>query len=151
VVVLVGGVVLVVLLTRVEHDAGERRITELYTKAADQLGSDRAPVRLAGLYALARLGETAESQRQTIVNVVCAYSSVAEQGDIGEVGVVQERLGQIRVVQIDGDRPIETVAAQWIPGTARRPRRSIDDIRGSLTTRVIPVTSFPGCLASDAG
>ncbi|MDS0140095.1 MULTISPECIES: pentapeptide repeat-containing protein [unclassified Amycolatopsis] len=58
---------------RAEYDASERRITELYTKAADQLGSDRAPVRLAGLYALARLGETAESQRQTIVNVVCAY------------------------------------------------------------------------------
>jgi hypothetical protein len=58
---------------RAEHDASERRITELYTKAADQLGSDRAPVRLAGLYALARLGETAESQRQTIVNVACAY------------------------------------------------------------------------------
>jgi hypothetical protein len=84
VVVLVGGVVLVVLLTRVEHDAGERRITELYTKAADQLGSDRAPVRIAGLYALARLGETAESQRQTIVNVVCAYSSVARNRETSE-------------------------------------------------------------------
>jgi pentapeptide repeat protein len=58
---------------RAEHDASERRITELYTKAADQFGSDRAPVRLAGIYALARLGETTESQRQTIVNVVCAY------------------------------------------------------------------------------
>jgi hypothetical protein len=56
-----------------EYDASERRITELYTKAADQLGSDRPPVRLAGLYALARLGESAISQRQTIVNVVCAY------------------------------------------------------------------------------
>ena len=38
-------------------DATERRVTELYTKAADQLGSDKAPVRLAGLYALERLAQ----------------------------------------------------------------------------------------------
>lgn len=56
-----------------EHDAIERRITELYTKAADQLGSDKAPVRLAGLYALERLAQGNRSQQQTIVNVLCAY------------------------------------------------------------------------------
>jgi hypothetical protein len=55
------------------QDAVERRITELYTKAADQLGSDKAPVRLAGLDALERLAQDNESQRQTIVNVLCAY------------------------------------------------------------------------------
>jgi uncharacterized protein YjbI with pentapeptide repeats len=54
-------------------DATERRVTELYTKAADQLGSDKAPVRLAGLYALERLAQDNPSQRQTIVNVLCAY------------------------------------------------------------------------------
>jgi hypothetical protein len=42
-----------------DYDAGERRITDLYTKAADQLGSDIAPVRLAGLYALERLAQDA--------------------------------------------------------------------------------------------
>ncbi|MET8764352.1 pentapeptide repeat-containing protein [Lentzea sp. NPDC004782] len=56
-----------------EYDANERRITELYTKAADQLGAEKAAVRLAGLYALERLGESAPAQRQTIGNVVCAY------------------------------------------------------------------------------
>ncbi len=54
-------------------DATERRVTELYTKAADQLGSDKAPVRLAGLYALERLAQDNPSQRQTIVNVICTY------------------------------------------------------------------------------
>ena len=54
-------------------DATERRVTELYSKAADQLGSDKAPVRLAGLYALERLAQNNPSQRQTIVNVICAY------------------------------------------------------------------------------
>ncbi|MGJ6969225.1 pentapeptide repeat-containing protein [Streptosporangium sp. G11] len=56
-----------------EHDANERRVTELYTKAAEQLGNDQAPVRLAGLYALERLAQLTPDQRQTIVNVICAY------------------------------------------------------------------------------
>lgn len=56
-----------------ERDAREQRITELYTKAADQLGSDKAPVRLAGLHALERLAQITPDQRQTIVDVICAY------------------------------------------------------------------------------
>lgn len=56
-----------------EHDALERRITDLYTKAADQLGSDKAPVRLAALYALERLAQDNPDHRQTVVNLICAY------------------------------------------------------------------------------
>jgi hypothetical protein len=79
-----GGVVALVLAGRcqwhteqshqtTEHDATQRRITDLYTKAADQLGSDKAPVRLAGLYALERVAQDNPGQRHTIVNVLCAY------------------------------------------------------------------------------
>ena len=57
----------------VSHDASERRVTELYTKAVEQLGSAQAPVRLGGLYALERLAQDNPPQRQTIVNVLCAY------------------------------------------------------------------------------
>jgi uncharacterized protein YjbI with pentapeptide repeats len=56
-----------------EFDARERRITDLYTKAVEQLGSDKAPVRLGGLYALERLANDEENHRQTVINVVCAY------------------------------------------------------------------------------
>ena len=56
-----------------DFDATERRITELYTKAVEQLGDDKAPVRLGGLYALERLAQDNDAQRQTIVNVICAY------------------------------------------------------------------------------
>jgi Pentapeptide repeats (9 copies) len=55
------------------HDAGERRITDLYSKAADQLGSEKAAVRLAGLYSLERLAQDTPPLRQTIVNLLCAY------------------------------------------------------------------------------
>jgi uncharacterized protein YjbI with pentapeptide repeats len=56
-----------------EYDAGEKRVTDLYVKAADQLGSDKAPVRLAGLYALERLAQDNPVHRQSIVEVICAY------------------------------------------------------------------------------
>jgi hypothetical protein len=55
------------------HDAAERRITDLYAKAVEQLGSEKAPVRLGGLHALERLAHDNESHRQTIVDVLCAY------------------------------------------------------------------------------
>ncbi|MGJ6963597.1 pentapeptide repeat-containing protein [Streptosporangium sp. G11] len=55
------------------QDAIERRITELYAKAVEQLGSGKAAVRLGGLYALERLAQGNPDHRQTIVNVICAY------------------------------------------------------------------------------
>ncbi|MEV0648868.1 pentapeptide repeat-containing protein [Phytomonospora sp. NPDC050363] len=57
----------------VEFDATERRITDLYVKAVDQLGSESAAVRLGGLYALERLGISHPAHRQVVVNVICAY------------------------------------------------------------------------------
>lgn len=56
-----------------EADAEARRITDLYTKAVEQVGSDKAPIRLGGFYALERLAQDNPGQRQTIVNVVSAY------------------------------------------------------------------------------
>src|SRR5262249_42637144 len=56
-----------------EEDAREQRITTLYVAAAEQLGSERAAVRLAGLYALERLGQDNPGLRQTVIDVMCAY------------------------------------------------------------------------------
>ncbi|WP_255375484.1 pentapeptide repeat-containing protein [Saccharomonospora sp. CUA-673] len=56
-----------------DHDATERRVTELYGQAAEQVGHESAAVRLAGMYALERLATDHAPQRQTIVNVLCAY------------------------------------------------------------------------------
>ncbi|MEV4147368.1 pentapeptide repeat-containing protein [Amycolatopsis sp. NPDC049691] len=56
-----------------EHDAAERRLTDLYVKAVEQLGSDKAAVRQGGMYALERVAQDNVTQRQTIVEVFCAY------------------------------------------------------------------------------
>jgi hypothetical protein len=70
-----------------EHDATERRVTELYTKAVDQVGSERAAVRLGGLYALERLAQDDDRHRQTIMDVVCAYLRMPAGDDPQEVQV----------------------------------------------------------------
>ncbi|MEU8117618.1 pentapeptide repeat-containing protein [Spirillospora sp. NPDC049024] len=55
------------------YDATERRVTELYGQAVEQLGHDKAAVRLGGLYSLERLAQDHAQHRQTVVDVVCAY------------------------------------------------------------------------------
>lgn len=55
------------------HDARETRVTELYFRAAEQLDSDRALVRSAGIFALERLAQEHPSHRQTVVDLLCLY------------------------------------------------------------------------------
>jgi uncharacterized protein YjbI with pentapeptide repeats len=55
------------------YDATQRRITELYGRAVEQLGHEKAAVRLGGLYSLERLAQEEPEHRQTVVEVVCAY------------------------------------------------------------------------------
>lgn len=105
--ILTGGAVALMLLARhfwrleqtaslTEVDILEKRGAEAYARAADQLGSEKPPVRLAGLYALERLAQVDAQYRQTIVNVICSYLRMPyappEQagdtvGDVAERGV----------------------------------------------------------------
>lgn len=55
------------------HDASERRVTDLYGQAVEQLGHATAAVRLGGLYSLERLAQDHHRHRQTVADVVCAY------------------------------------------------------------------------------
>ena len=50
-----------------------RHVNDLYTKAVEQLGHDQAPVRLGPLYSLAQLAQANPDNRQTVVDVLCAY------------------------------------------------------------------------------
>ncbi|TDQ04112.1 pentapeptide repeat protein [Labedaea rhizosphaerae] len=60
-----------------EAESQQRRITESYGAALEQLGSDKPAVRLGSLYALERLAQDNPAQRQMIVNVICAYLRMA--------------------------------------------------------------------------
>lgn len=77
---LFGGVFAIVYAYRkqkIEEAAGHRAdaesLSKRYQDAAAQLGHVAAAVRLAGVYALTRLAEEWPEQRQTCVDVLCAY------------------------------------------------------------------------------
>ncbi|MFI2358173.1 pentapeptide repeat-containing protein [Streptomyces anulatus] len=55
------------------HRADAAQLTERYSKSAEQLGHEQAAVRLAGVYAMARLADDWPEQRQVCVDVLCAY------------------------------------------------------------------------------
>jgi uncharacterized protein YjbI with pentapeptide repeats len=53
--------------------AEQSQVTDRYTKAVEQLGHEKAPVRLGALYSLEHLAQDNPQYRQTVVDVVCAY------------------------------------------------------------------------------
>jgi uncharacterized protein YjbI with pentapeptide repeats len=59
--------------TGVAERAKADALAKRYQDAAQQLGHDKAPVRLAGVYAMALLANDWPDQRQTCVDVLCAY------------------------------------------------------------------------------
>ncbi|MFK4245404.1 pentapeptide repeat-containing protein [Micromonospora chokoriensis] len=52
---------------------GVRLFNERFAKASEQLGSEKAAVRLAGVYAMAGLADDWMEGRQTCIDVLCAY------------------------------------------------------------------------------
>ncbi|MFI0448212.1 pentapeptide repeat-containing protein [Actinomadura sp. 6N118] len=98
-----------------DHDATERRVTELYNSAADQLGSDKAPVRLTALYTLERLANDNPRHRQTIVNIVCAYlrmpwSPPSNDADRQYVEQVRKHVIRYRSARLGQSQPTEATA-----------------------------------------
>ncbi|WP_143049969.1 pentapeptide repeat-containing protein [Asanoa ishikariensis] len=81
-----------------DYDATQRRVTDLFTKAVDLLGSDKAAVRLGGLYALERLAQDNAGQRQTVVAVVCAYLRMSDEneGDPDDDGATTTHEDEVR-------------------------------------------------------
>ncbi len=55
------------------EQAREKQVTELYVKAIEQLGSDKLPVILGGIYALERIARDSEKYHGPIMEVFTAY------------------------------------------------------------------------------
>jgi uncharacterized protein YjbI with pentapeptide repeats len=68
-----------------------RAFNERFTTAAEQLGHDQPAIRLAGVYAMGRLADDWPQQRQTCVDVLCAYLRMPYQPDPGEDAEPGER------------------------------------------------------------
>ncbi|MFE6847994.1 pentapeptide repeat-containing protein [Streptomyces sp. NPDC057686] len=77
------------------HRADDKQLAERYTTAADQLGHDQAAVRLAGVYAMARLADDWIEQRQVCIDVLCAYLRMPYEPD-PELGAYKEGEREVR-------------------------------------------------------
>jgi uncharacterized protein YjbI with pentapeptide repeats len=69
-----------------------RTLNERFATAAEQLGSDKPAVRLAGVYAMAGLADDWEENRQTCVDVLCAYLRMPYEPDPGQDAPEPRRL-----------------------------------------------------------
>jgi uncharacterized protein YjbI with pentapeptide repeats len=70
-----------------------RTLNERFGTAADRLGTDRAAaVRLAAVYAMAGLADDWPENRQTCVDVLCAYLRIPYEPDPGEDAPAEKRL-----------------------------------------------------------
>ena len=69
-----------------------RTLNERFATAAEQLGSDKPAVRLAGVYAMAGLADDWQENRQTCVDVLCAYLRMPYEPDPGDESPEPQRL-----------------------------------------------------------
>jgi hypothetical protein len=119
-------------------DATQRRITELYGKAVEQLGHDKAPVRLGGLYSLERLAQDQPEHRQTVVDVVCAYLRMPLSHDNdAQVRLAAQRLLARHLAVPSEGRPIYDITGL--------PETHWDDIRIDLAGGVLVDFDFSWC------
>jgi uncharacterized protein YjbI with pentapeptide repeats len=81
------------LLDRTLKEQRTRTLNERFATAADKLGSDKPPaVRLAGVYAMAGLADDWPENRQTCVDVLCAYLRLPYAPDPGDDPAAPEQL-----------------------------------------------------------
>ncbi|MEU3735957.1 hypothetical protein AB0E78_02605 [Streptomyces sp. NPDC032198] len=97
------------------HRADATQLAERYTAAAEQLGHDQPAVRLAGVYAMARLADDWPEQRQVCIDVLCAYLRMPYAPDGAEEGFRkgerEVRLTIIRIISAHLQDP--TKSATW--------------------------------------
>jgi hypothetical protein len=74
-------------------------LAKRYQDAASQLGNANAAIRLAGVYSMARLADDWEHQRQTCVDVLCAYMRMSFQQEPSKPRST-DRLGDGRVIGV---------------------------------------------------
>ncbi|MFC9534400.1 pentapeptide repeat-containing protein [Streptomyces sp. NPDC056975] len=82
------------------HRADASQLAERYSQAAEQLGHDQAAVRLAGVYAMARLADDWPEQRQVCVDVLCAYLRMPYETHPTEAGFMKgEREVRLTIIR----------------------------------------------------
>jgi len=109
-------------LDRTLAEQRTRTLNERCATAAEHLGSDKPTVRLAGVYAMAGLADDWQENRQTCVDVLCAYLRIPYEPDPGQDAPEPQRLvfQAIREVRhtVIGSSPRISRRALRCPGKA---------------------------------
>jgi uncharacterized protein YjbI with pentapeptide repeats len=108
-------------LDRTLEEQRTRTLNERFATAADRLGSDKPPaVQLAGVYAMAVLADDWEKNRQTCVDVLCAYLRMPYEPDPGAGAPAKEQRAfrasrEVRhtVIRVIGAHLREGAAVSW--------------------------------------
>jgi uncharacterized protein YjbI with pentapeptide repeats len=79
-------------LDRTLAEQRTRTLNERFATAAEQLGSDKPAVRLAGVYAMSGLADDWPENRQTCVDVLCAYLRLPYEPDPGDEASADKQL-----------------------------------------------------------
>ncbi len=106
----IGGVVALVVAYRKQrvNEASDRRensklFNDRFLAACAELGNDAAAVRLAAVYALARLADDWRPERQTCIDVLCAYLRLPyvanPEGSDWKQGEREVRLSIVRIIR----------------------------------------------------
>jgi len=94
-----------------------RTLNERFATAANQVGSDKPAVRLAGVYAMAVLADDWKENRQTCIDVLCGYLRMPYEPDPGDKAHEQERLA-FRASREVRHTAIRVIAAHLKDGAA---------------------------------
>jgi len=134
-----------------QEDAKQRRITDMYVKAVEQMGHGAAAVRLGGLYALDRLGRQHTEYRPVVVDVWCSYLRMPLPNDEDGTAVADEVQ-----VRITAQRLLKARLRDPRPASERnttQPEASEEfwpHMRVNLTGAVLHEPNFGGCHLGDA-
>jgi hypothetical protein len=133
--------------------ADAEQLAQRYTTAAGQLGHEKAAVRLAGVYAMARLADDWDDQRQVCIDVLCAYLRMPYEPDTAsEKHREGEREVRYTIIRIIRDHLRDPSASTTWCGRSLDFRnttfdggdfggRSLQAVRSPSTTRNSPVGS----------
>jgi hypothetical protein len=139
-----GGVVLLIglyLTLRNLQLTQDRQITEHYTRAVEQLGSDKLELRLGAIYALERIARDSERDHWPIMEILTAYvrehspwkmeeEHSQEELSLGEQLQALDKLYE-QVLKLTG-RPLRPSEVELAASNKRQPKLAID-IQAILT------------------
>jgi hypothetical protein len=116
-------------LSRSTFSATEQRVlNERFAAIAEQLGHEQAAVRLAAVYAMAGLADDWETNRQTCINILCAYMRLPYPDESGEGANTANGGLDVEEVSEHPRRGFADWSRRWRRFKSPRPSRSAEPV-----------------------